>query len=1079
MRDRDKHFHPLEGLKGQNVYLLIKETVQHHIDDLRDYISTSPRLQVSTYIDKEFLNRLIETITLKDSVLIITDDTTLREAQSVARKFDEVSILNITDRENAKEEIKVISSAKKAKIYELIQSIPETNDNLESEIYEEGTQDESFTRKNRVLPKKLNFRPGDTISIRLPANLNDDESHKMEIRLQKYFKKEIKIAYYKEPKDVRLANKLEEPLAFIIWTDQADTKENREKRKVELEYFKELAQNEIEELREEFIIHSLQPKLYSNLTVQPAFERFKFVSSRWERIEEYIIGSYKNFLSPEGAEDSIFSDEMIRVFFNDKDKSSRDLLTAVSKQRDGNELNAANHIQFHLIDDLQTTLEEQSPFHKYYIVLNEESENNRYSKADLLKLLDNPEYKHIYIKLILIYQDKAKKIQTHDEKVRRIVASETLAGEWLCKIRVNLADLDFVIPHVVIDRNSLEYFYFLEKYSRLARRFSFSFCATKEEVRAELLARKDRPNDQLWVIVKDGKSINEYTRFLERCENFKSVRFVAEFGDNLSTTLKQLVVFKNESRKEVEKFLLNIYRRDKRIFFPSSVRVAGQVVLIIMHGVNSRPIPINKQEKANWEDILKAKLLYVKDTLKLNEAVKQHTGDTIYVVYPFIYEKELTNLCATYKNIRRIPLVPFPEYDPRKLKTNFVDNSNKIYIGTYPAEITDFLRILRYNIRKSEEALEKRITSELIEVNVQKDYKLSDQELGYFTAKNDSVIVNSNGYELGEVGNLLGRASKFNYLQIFIGDQQTGKAVGEFNEKKGKEVQFIDVKASPLIYMRGEKSRMHLLETNEREELITYLYNIPENRYAKAINNRGKFLLYCNPDEANIFPYLSELRDICQRNPKIEVQNYNSIATINSVLKEPGVILINGQSEKEYLEKVKPVSNINYLITNEEYHPEKNYASYGNKYFITRQSNEFQNFMNQLATNYEANLEPIVLHLDQSAAIFNNINLFTSAPIPPTFPDLHCLPPFKPKPAEQSEELSPVELKQGVIDDSPPTLLNIDFPSADVPSLPLSFEILKKIIDSSVRNENQILKAGLDAAPSQNWFNIKSDPDSF
>jgi hypothetical protein len=48
---------------------------------------------------------------------------------------------------------------------------------------------------------------------------------------------------------------------------------------------------------------------------------------------------------------------MIRVFFDDKDKASKDLITAVSKRRDNNELNAANHIQFHLIDDLQATLE--------------------------------------------------------------------------------------------------------------------------------------------------------------------------------------------------------------------------------------------------------------------------------------------------------------------------------------------------------------------------------------------------------------------------------------------------------------------------------------------------------------------------------------------------------------------------------------------------------------------------------------------------------------------------------------------------------------------------------------------------
>jgi hypothetical protein len=61
---------------------------------------------------------------------------------------------------------------------------------------------------------------------------------------------------------------------------------------------------------------------------------------------------------------------MIRVFFDDKDKASRELIAAVTRRRDGDELNAANHVQFHLIEDLQATLDEQSPFHKYYVVLN-------------------------------------------------------------------------------------------------------------------------------------------------------------------------------------------------------------------------------------------------------------------------------------------------------------------------------------------------------------------------------------------------------------------------------------------------------------------------------------------------------------------------------------------------------------------------------------------------------------------------------------------------------------------------------------------------------------------------------------
>jgi hypothetical protein len=73
------------------------------------------------------------------------------------------------------------------------------------------------------------------------------------------------------------------------------------------------------------------------------------------------------------------------------------------------------------------------------------------------------------------------------------------------------------------------------------------------------------------------------------------VRFVAECPDSLPAAAKNYVVFRDESPKEVQKFLLNIYRRDKKVFFPSSVRVSGRPVLVIMYGPNGRAIAINKQ----------------------------------------------------------------------------------------------------------------------------------------------------------------------------------------------------------------------------------------------------------------------------------------------------------------------------------------------------------------------------------------------------------------------------------------------------------------------------------------------------
>lgn len=206
---------------------------------------------------------------------------------------------------------------------------------------------------------------------------------------------------------------------------------------------------------------------------------------------------------------------MIRVFFNDKDKASKDLISAVSKRRDGNDLNAANHIQFHIMEDMQTVLAEQSPFHKYYVVFNEET--TKILKSDLLKVMNNPEFRHLYFKIISVQQEKAKKIEATDDKVRKAVPSEAAAGEWLCGIKVIGAEFDYVIPHVVMDRNSLDYYYFLDKYSRITRRFTYNFSATKEELRKEVLSRKDKQVDQIWILVKDLKTMNEYHKYLEKC----------------------------------------------------------------------------------------------------------------------------------------------------------------------------------------------------------------------------------------------------------------------------------------------------------------------------------------------------------------------------------------------------------------------------------------------------------------------------------------------------------------------------------------------------------------------------------
>lgn len=99
------------------------------------------------------------------------------------------------------------------------------------------------------------------------------------------------------------------------------------------------------------------------------------------------------------------------------------------------------------------------------------------------------------------------------------------------------------------------------------------------------------------------------------------------------------------------------------------------------------------------------------------------------------------------------------------------------------------------------------------------------------------------------------------------------------------------------------------------------------------------------------------------------------------------------------------MNNINYFIVGEEYNADKNYANYGNKYFVSKQAKEFENFMNQLVTNYSANMEPITLNFDQSNSMLNSIQKYNSRPIVNNFLDLKFCPVLQPKLNEQTDEI--------------------------------------------------------------------------
>jgi len=85
------------------------------------------------------------------------------------------------------------------------------------------------------------------------------------------------------------------------------------------------------------------------------------------------------------------------------------------------------------------------------------------------------------------------------------------------------------------------------------------------------------------------------------------------------------------------------------------------------------------------------------------------------------------------------------------------------------------------------------------------------------------------------------------------------------------------------------------------------------------------------------------------------------------------------------------------------------------------------------------------LNIDSPHSLIDSINKYNSSPAINHFAELTFWPPFLPKTNYMDIELIPVELKSGVLDTNPASLMKIIFPTADLPLLPLTPDTLNKI----------------------------------
>lgn len=222
--------------------------------------------------------------------------------------------------------------------------------------------------------------------------------------------------------------------------------------------------------------------------------------------------------------DEMDEDLVMRVFFNDQDSEHKKMILCVQNHRDQRRLNAANRIHFHMMQDMPAVMAEESPLHKYFMLYNPATSSM--SKGEALRLVDTPESRQANMKMLLVQSEGVKPEERTDPRIKKVFFNEQAAAEWLCGVTVNEVRYKYCVPHVLIDRDTAEYEYFLKKYSSIFHRFTYKYIADKEELKQEITAVKGREFSQVWIIVKDAKSLADYWKVADRLDNGKQVRFI-------------------------------------------------------------------------------------------------------------------------------------------------------------------------------------------------------------------------------------------------------------------------------------------------------------------------------------------------------------------------------------------------------------------------------------------------------------------------------------------------------------------------------------------------------------------------
>lgn len=127
---------------------------------------------------------------------------------------------------------------------------------------------------------------------------------------------------------------------------------------------------------------------------------------------------------------------------------------------------------------------------------------------------------------------------------------------------------DIVKPHIIIDKNSSNWYYFLNKHAGKGR-YNFHYVDSNQDAMNLIMKiRSAEVASEFWYLANNEKDL---TKFLESSHNIEQGHRIHGILNNTLSSPYQherKVLFSNPHPEEVEAFILNAHKRSQTTFSP-------------------------------------------------------------------------------------------------------------------------------------------------------------------------------------------------------------------------------------------------------------------------------------------------------------------------------------------------------------------------------------------------------------------------------------------------------------------------------------------------------------------------------